>query len=113
MSATLGNQTGGGGGRILPGTGGASVTGGSYTGGGGGSNSQLGIDGSTTNSGTSGSGGGGGGGWGARGGSAVSRTVTFTNYGTGGKAVDLNGYTITWQGNFSTNFSNSVYGSVA
>jgi hypothetical protein len=84
---------GGGGGRIFPGTGGAS--GGPAAGAGGSSNNG---------GGSSPSNGGGGGGWGASGGSTPSRSG-----GTGGKAVNLNGQSITWVSGDTTR----VYGAVS
>jgi len=112
-------NSGGGGGRILPGSGGA---GGSATkgngdfgrgggsGGGGGcyngtGNSSGGAGGSSTSGGSAGSaGGGGGGGWGASGG-----TGTGGGGGSGGKAVNLNGKSLTWTSGNTTR----VYGAVS
>lgn len=109
---------GGGGGRIFPGTGGAgglAVTGlnnqngkGGGSGGGGGTAynfgySNGGAGGSSNAAGGNGAGGGGGG-WGASGGSSPSR-----GGGAGGKAVALNGKTVTWTSGNTTR----VYGSVA
>lgn len=120
------NTNGAGGGRILPGTGGGAggvfygigVTseprGGGAGGGGGysywqndvGSNgTDVGGTGGASNTagdnGAAGSGGrgggGGGGGWGASGGSGFRNTVIAL--GTGGKAVNLNGNTVTWLAN--------------
>lgn len=116
---------GGGGGRILPGVGGVrrqltfaygsgstpSGAGGG-AGGGGGAVPYFGAfgvgeaGGSSNNPGTSitqsnVNGGGGGGGWGAAGGSGAiwgSPPVTYTG-GAGGKAVNLNGNTVTWLAN--------------
>lgn len=97
-----GANPGGGGGRILPGTGAAAPTGGNPGSGGssGGSGGGWVCYGGTGNGGAGGSagsngsigpgGGGGGGGWGAAGGSSL-----FAG-GSGGKAVNLNGYTVTW-----------------
>jgi len=107
--------SGGGGGRILPGVGGAGGTGNSYTtqfGRGGGSgggapgwyNTNGKAGGSANNPGQNGgyilAGGtywinfpGGGGGWGAAGGSG---SYAYANNGAGGKAVNLNGNTVTW-----------------
>lgn len=84
---------GGGGGRIFPGTGGA----GSSNGGGGSGGSSNAGGGSVSGRGA------GGGGWGASGGSS--------NYsgGSGGKAVALNGYTVTWTSGNTTR----VYGAVS
>ena len=117
---------GGGGGRILPGTGGAGGTGswldanyvGARGGGsGGGGGSFGGYSGVTHNGGAGGSAGnvgndgvtylgdtqaGGGGGWGAAGGNAS----IFTG-GVGGKAIETNGYDI----NFSSN-TGTIYGLV-
>ena len=115
---------GGGGGRQLPGSGGSG--GGSYNccgaghgggaGGGGGASTNSGCCGPSWCNGASGgssnggggsncgNGGGGGGGWGASGG----RNYFASGYG-GGKAVNLNGKTITWtSGNTSR-----VYGAVS
>ena len=102
---------GGGGGRILPGTGGASGTSASIPGkgggaGGGGAAWQTGAAGGSGNH-AGGStlidnwGGGGGGGWGQPGG-AAGRSTDGVNVllraigGNGGKAVNLNGFTVTW-----------------
>lgn len=91
--------SGGGGGRILPGTGGAAGTSGSAAGRGGGAGGggggtgyggqNAGAGGSANNAGGNavGSPGSGGGGWGAAAGNGN---------GTGGKAVNLNGRTVTW-----------------
>jgi len=93
------STSGGGGGRILPGTGG---TGGpsnpAGAGGTGGAGSAVGG-----NS-TGGGGGGGGGGWGASGGNG-----SFNGGAAGGKAVTLNGNTVTWTSGNTTR----VYGTVA
>jgi len=93
---------GGGGGRIFPGAGGAAGkrasnniptggAGGSANGGGGGT--------------PAGPGGGGGGGWGASGGSSN----TGFSGSVGGKAVALNGYSVTW----TSGDTARVYGSVS
>ena len=106
---------GGGGGRILPGTGGSA---GSHTtaAGGGGSGGGGGAGGFATPAAAGGSGtaaggnapngfsAGGGGGWGASGG-----TTGAGVGGAGGKAVNLNGRTITWTSGNTTR----VYGSVS
>ena len=56
------------------------------------------------------SGGGGGGGWGASGGgSAVGPTTNAYSAQAGGKAVDLNGKTVTWVNGDTTR----VYGAIA
>jgi hypothetical protein len=104
---------GGGGGRILPGVGGAGRNFSSKPdGGGAGGGSTVGGQ----NGGTAGSGGsagnagedkggfsaGGGGGWGARGGN-----VDGTLGGAGGKAIALNGFTVTY------NVTGTVYGVVS
>ena len=121
---------GGGGGRILPGTGGVGFTngsgvaynntygrgggaggsGGSYYGfssangyyyaSGGGSGGSGGNAGNSTAS-NENSGGGGGGGWGASGGNVVMNLAngggyTYSTGGAGGKAIALNGYTVTY-----------------
>jgi hypothetical protein len=104
---------GGGGGRIFAGTGGASAFGG--TGGGSGGGGGGGGQGSITYGGAGGSanaaggagnsdGGGGGGGWGASGGSSV-----YGAGGAGGRAVTLNGNTVTWTSGDTTR----VYGAIA
>jgi hypothetical protein len=113
---------GGGGGRVLPGTGGAGGTGGAASGptrngkgGGAGGGSIFGntngaAGGSANAVGANGSGtpgilpGGGGGGWGAAGGSGQS-----TSGGAGGKAVNLNGKSVTWVSGNTTR----VYGAVS
>jgi len=117
---------GGGGGRILPGVGGPATVitsgfgttrkegapGGGAGGAGGvgnlvGSSSPGGAGGSANNPGTpgifTGAGigfiaGGGGGGWGASGGNSAGNLtgVNYTSAGAGGKAVNLNGNTVTW-----------------
>ena len=86
--------SGGGGGRILPGTGGAGDSRG--PGGTGGSGSAGGNP--------AANGAGGGGGWGASGGSG-----SFSGGSAGGKAVTLNGNTVTWTSGNTTR----VYGAVA
>lgn len=128
---------GGGGGRILPGSGGASRAGNNsslipYAGFGGGSggsggsqlfatNEYSGAGGSSNASGGNGwcdpavncsSTSGGGGGWGAAGGSALTASGSDPRktYGAGGKAVALNGYTVTWSNGFP---STRVYGAVS
>ena len=110
-------NTGGGGGRVFAGTGGTggygSVTakGGSAGGGGGGGNNSSqagGTGGSANNAGGAGGatfGSGGGGGWGASGGTGVNGGAGAA----GGKAVALNGNTVTWTSGNTTR----VYGSVA
>ena len=90
---------GGGGGRIFPGTGGAGQTTSGGTGGAGGSGNSAGGAGASYATGPAA----GGGGWGASGGSAVGAG------GAGGKAVALNGKTITWVSGNTTR----VYGSVS
>lgn len=113
-----GGGSGGGGGRILPGTGGAgnnwNVTqagsGGGAGGGGGGGvlistypmypgggdgGSAGNAGGNGKNAGRSGDGGGGGG-WGASGGNPDSYGNGGTSGASGGKAVALNGYSVTW-----------------
>lgn len=109
-------SNGGGGGRILPGTGGDAGTdnsaygkGGGAGGGGGAyqsygdyysSQSTGGVGGSGSSAGSNGvnaGGAGGGGGWGAKGGDAPTFYGTTPNLGAaGGKAVNLNGFTVTW-----------------
>jgi hypothetical protein len=96
---------GGGGGRILPGNGGSQSAGGEAGGGGGPSagvgGNYGGVGGSANNLGQSVSGSnatfggaGGGGGWGAAGGSVTSSGTA--SGGTGGKAINLNGYSVTY-----------------
>lgn len=113
VNYNVGFAGGGGGGRVIPGVGGvgsyyggvggtaggaggavSGAFGSASVGGNGGSAGQPGSDGT---GGTLGAGAGGGGGWGAAGGNALSNT----NYqlkvgGAGGKAVNLNGNTVTW-----------------
>lgn len=103
---------GGGGGRIFPGCGGAgaSATDAGYgggAGGGGGGQGQGTAGGASNNSSTyaAGNAGGGGGGWGATGGGS-----TAVNPGaSGGKAVALNGKTVTWTSGNTTR----VWGAVS
>lgn len=108
----------GGGGRILPGTGGTKGNGGGS--GGGGAWSLNTSSGYADSSGTGGSGSnvgqtaftGGGGGWGAAGGSStLSSGGYYYNHppGAGGKAVNVNGKTITWVNGNTTR----VYGAVS
>lgn len=106
--------SGGGGGRILPGTGGlggstSADSGVDNSGAGGGSGGGSGgfyqefsglitseagqAGGSANNAGATGNNAGGGGGWGASGGGATSNGAAG---GSGGKAVNLNGNTVTW-----------------
>ena len=113
------NGDGGGGGRIFPGTGGAGGTvgggaggKGGGAGGGGGATHYVGNVGTAGGSGSSAgtdqgasNGGAGGGGWGAQGGKNRSGTIN----GTGGKAVALNGNSVTWTSGNTTR----VYGAVA
>jgi hypothetical protein len=97
---------GGGGGRILPGSGGAGGVGSGYTrgnGGAGGSANAVGANGTVTSI-TSGAGGGGGG-WGASGGAGASGGTP----GSGGRAVQLNGRSVTWVSGNTTR----VYGAVS
>ena len=108
------NYAGGaGGGRIFPGTGGTGgATGTSVLkGGAGGAANATGGNGSNSANPSYGGGGGGGGGWGAAGGVAAVPTVTSTYTvvapGSGGKAVSLNGKTITFSGSTA-----NVYGAV-
>jgi hypothetical protein len=115
---------GGGGGRIIPGTGGAGGLGndssyanatgkGGGSGGGGGGNGAIGYTtngtagGSAGNSASNAGGraGAGGGGWGASGGSSGGAG------GGGGKAINLNAKTITWTGGASS--SSRAYGAVS
>ena len=105
--------TGGGGGRISPGTGGAGGTGtavatsgGKGGGSGGGGGTTGGAGGSAGSAGASAIGGGGGGGWGATGGNSYPSGFN-TPGGAGGKAIALNGYTATRNG------SGTTYGTVS
>ena len=105
------DNAGGGGGRIMPGVGGAAVSGGYGVSGAGGSGGNAATapnpSYNTTNYvGTGGAGGGGG--WGAAG-SAVTNAGSAPP-GTGGKAVALNGYSVTWVGGFPTG---RVWGAVS
>lgn len=90
------NGSGGGGGRIMPGSGGSANSGGGGAGGGGG-RSGLGVNGGAGGGAGNAGGsvgtpaGGGGGGWGAVGG-----TVAGGRNGSGGKAINLNGYSVTY-----------------
>lgn len=104
---------GGGGGRIMPGTGGpvGAANSNGLGGGAGGSGSSMGgayggAGGSGGNAGGNGVGSvyssGGGGGWGASGGSGGTQGGA-----AGGKAVALNGFTVTW------NTTGTVYGAVS
>jgi len=103
----MGNNAsaGGGGGRIIPGTGGAGGGDSGIRGGSGGSAGADGSDGQTQ-------GAGGGGGWGATGGAYTGPNPPIAP-GTGGNAVALNGYTVTWAGTFDTQFSTRVLGAVS
>lgn len=125
-------EGGGGGGRVFPGVGGiggnATSNGGYGRGGtaGGGAGGDLndtgyggGAGGSAGNAGQNGNpssgkaAGGGGGGWGASGGSAtnLANNNNYTNAAAaGGKAVNLNGKSVTWTGGFS---SSRVFGAVS
>lgn len=118
-------QGGGGGGRILPGTGGAGAVGGEDSGGkgggsggGGGSNSLSpeptfgdgGPGGSAGSAGTSKFISGGGGGWGATGGGTNTNPGGAAG-GSGGKAVNLNGKSLTWTGGPAG--SSRAYGAVS
>lgn len=113
-----GQIAGGGGGRILPGTGGtgtgtgggAGGAGGQFyasTGGNGGSGSSSG--GNASGGGNFTGGGGGGGGWGAVGGLQSSNFANKYAPGNGGKAVELNGKTVTW----TSGDTARVYGAVS
>lgn len=126
------SSAGGGGGRIMPGTGGAGGTGagtkmsrpGQGGGAGGGGGMSMGY--APCVGGAGGSGGdaaatpatpasfsaaaGGGGGWGASGGPGVNganSSAPFGAPGAGGKAVALNGYSVTW------NATGTRYGAIA
>jgi hypothetical protein len=110
---------GGGGGRILPGSGGGYSTanrnglGGGAGGGGGtdGSGTRGGANGGSSNATGPGScrGGAGGGGWGAAGGLMNVCGCAFFYGGAGGKAVNLNGKTVTWTSGNTTR----VWGAVS
>jgi hypothetical protein len=108
---------GGAGGRILPGSGGASGgsstsgSGGGSGGGGGAASGGSGAGGSGTSAGGNAAtnGGGGGGGWGAAGGNCGGSGSGGASGGAAGKAVNLNGYSITWTSGNTTR----VYGSVS
>lgn len=106
------STSGAGGGRILPGTGGAGsvgAIGGTNAGAGGSANNVGGNGGYASNMGS----GGGGGGWGAAGGAGRqgaggSGAAGATNPGTaGGKAINLNGRSVTW------NTVGIIYGAVS
>ena len=111
------NANGGGGGRIMPGVGGQGNQGGGAGGGGHrysgnfGVSSPGGVGGSAGNPGgddpANNQGGGGGGGWGAAGGRGRYYTFYFPSGGAGGKAINLNGFSITWLVN------GTVYGAVS
>lgn len=110
-----GSAAAGAGGRIFPGIGGPSNTGGGAGGGGavdtkGGS---AGGGGSANGGGGDGSGpglnGGGGGGWGASGGNASTGNAITVSPGSGGKAVQLNGYSVSWV----SGDTSRIYGAVA
>jgi hypothetical protein len=99
VQGQTGTVVGGGGGRILPGVGGAGG-GNTYRGGDGGSSNGNGGAGGAIG------GGGGGGGWGATGG-AGGNTVIPGPGGVGGKAINLNGITVTISG------SGQVWGAIS
>lgn len=110
---------GGGGGRVLPGTGGAGSVfptkpggggagGGSTVGGYGGGSGASGGSAGNAGGDAGGSSAGGGGGWGARGGNTAGGLYGgFAPGGTGGKAINLNGYSVTYA-NIGT-----IYGAVS
>lgn len=112
-----GGLVGGGGGRILPGTGGTGSQGGGAGGGGSGYSGSYGAynpggtGGSAGNNGSdcpyTAQGGGGGGGWGASGGRGYYYGYYNPAGGAGGKAIKLNGYSVTWIVN------GTVYGAVS
>lgn len=87
-----GRSSGGGGGRVFPGTGGTAGSGNGSFGGAGGSSNAVGADADPNVSYLGGAGGGGG--WGASGGRAGRTVLTFGA--AGGKAVQLNGYSVSW-----------------
>jgi len=106
--------SGAGGGRIFPGAsayqGGYTSKGGEAGGQGGHASSGSGGTGGGSNSaGSNGSYGGGGGGWGASGGQANNANATYKPGSVGGKAINLNGKSVTWTSGDTTR----VYGSVA
>jgi hypothetical protein len=97
--------TGGGGGRILPGTGGVGSSGAFGKGGNGGGSNTVGLDGTYA---SPFGGGGGGGGWGAAGGIGKQTQSGANNPGSaGGKAIHLNGHSVTWL------TTGTVYGAVS
>lgn len=104
---------GGGGGRIMPGTGGSTTGAGGSAGGAGGADTAYGSGAAGGSAGATGSnnssnyGGGGGGGWGAAGGSGRYFTTYNPSGGSGGKAINLNGYSVTWI------LNGTVYGAVS
>ena len=100
LSRASSGNSGGGGGRIFPGSGGASAPGTSGNSGAGGS-----ANGGGGNS--TGDAGGGGGGWGASGGATPGPLAS--SGGAGGRAVFLNGRTVTWVSGNTTR----VYGAVS
>jgi len=110
---------GGGGGIIFPGSGGAGGASSFYgrAGGAGGSSNASGGNSNTSSpyGNTSSLGGAGGGGWGAAGGQAIpfnepnNQQGSTYNGGSGGKAVELNGYNVTW----TSGDTARVYGSVS
>lgn len=122
--------SGAGGGRVFPGVGGSgapastSAIGGTSGGGGGGGRGCPGAttggnggsagvagEGAVHTAGAGSSGGGGGGGWGANGGSGAGTAgLTIIPPGTGGKAISLNGYAVTWVGGFPSSY---VFGAVS
>lgn len=123
LSSGASNGCGGGGGRIMPGstTAGPStayVDGYGGTAGGTGATSGGGVGGSGGGAGDPGgagsadkiAGGGGGGGYGALGGSAWNGGGAQGAPGSGGKAVALNGYAVTWVGGFPAGY---VFGAVS
>lgn len=100
---------GAGGGRIIPGSGGAnSSCHGGYGGSAGNAGSQT-----IAGSGPVGSGGGGWGASGAAGYAEPGSSQTAGAAGSGGKAIALNGNTCTLTGTFNTQFSTRVLGSVS
>ena len=105
---------GAGGGRIFPGTGGVGGSNGTAIGGDGGSNTNLGGNANVAvNTNNVNAGAGGGGGWGAAGGTGISYNSGVSNGsiapGSGGRAVQLNGYSVTWV----SNNTDRVWGAVS
>lgn len=101
---------GGGGGKVIPGTGG---DGGSASPAFGGDGGDAGSDGENATNRNFAAGGGGG--WGGDGGDGYQNIGGGATRppGNGGKAVDLNGNTVTWGGSFASAYSTHVLGAVS